>query len=422
MDGNGRQGMLPEDLARITSQMQSHGGIRGNVLAGNAGTVNGNVSAPPAQQASPTQANTMQGMLSMPMQGGPVMPMQGMPNMGGQQQAQPSGMVTPPPPSVGQQRVSAQQELRNRMHQEQNSGATPQPTIITQTRNYQPDTPAQQMGGQQSAQQSQPNMGSPVNAQQATSTIINTTATDGIPQGGDNGGGGGFRLGKKVVYIIVAAILGLLLFAYFLFGGDKKEGGETEPTPTPEEPIEWLDPVGQEQFLYTPQEVDALRTAGYTGTEIEEYQTAQTPAQDLIDIAEARRDAWIKDSVVPLYDMASDEYKHQTSQTWLTLPQRTDAAEWTMISAYYTERKNLDYEKIDIYGNQLFIKVYLDDSAHEDWFFLCVTPDEWNKLSDQGNVIVNYTYCTHLVGDDYMSAVEDTENIFITQASLEIIQ
>lgn len=302
-----------------------------------------------------------------------------------------------------QGRMSAQQALRERMRAQSKQAS--QPVTLQQTDTYQPGQSVQQpQQAQQTQQQAQP----------ANSTIINTT------QSGDNGGKG-FKMSKGLALGIVGILVAACILGYILMSGKGKEESDNAAEPNLDE-LEWLDPVNNNVFLYTPEEITQLRAAGYTGDEIESYQSQMVPAEDLIKQAEAERDAWVQEAIAPLYDTASDEYKHYVSQTWLTLPQRTDMADWTMLASYYTERKNLDYEKIDVYGNQLFIKVYLDDNVHADWFFLCVSPDEWNKLQDSGNVIVNYTYCTRLVGDDYMTAVEDTDNIYITQASLEIIE
>ena len=231
--------------------------------------------------------------------------------------------------------------------------------------------------------------------------------------------GGGFKPGKKLIFIGVGILLIFGIAAIVILGSGKRD--KTDDTVTDEslEDLEWLDPVNQETFLYTPEEITNLRAAGYTGDEIESYQSQQTPAEDLIKQAEAERDAWVQEAIAPLYDTASDEYKHYVSQTWLTLPQRTDMADWTMIGAEYAVDQNLDYEKIDVYGNQMFIKVYLDDNAHESWFFLNVSPTEWNQLNDAGNIQVHYTYVTHLVGDDYMTATEDFDDIYITSATLQ---
>jgi hypothetical protein len=302
---------------------------------------------------------------------------------------------------VQQSHKSQQEQLRERMMSARaNATDSTQQVVLQQTESYQPSSTAQPV---QQTQQTQTVQGT------ANDTIINTTQT---------GGSGGFQLSKPLVFGIAAIVVAVLVVGYILL---KPSGDSSTDVDTSTEGLEWLDPVGEETFLYTPDEITQLRAAGYTGDEIESYQTQQVPAADLITQAEAERDAWIQEAIAPLYDTASDEYKHYVAQTWLTLPERTDMTDWTMIGASYTETKNLDYEKIDVYGNQLFIKVYLDDNEHADWFFVSVTPDEWNQLNDSGNVLVTYTYWTHLIGDDYFESTEDMDDIYIVSASLEII-
>lgn len=333
------------------------------------------------------------------------------------QQLGQGGEQTPPPVQQSTQQASqptGQQAMRARMmasrgQQMQQAG---QQVVLQQTESYQPagQQPAQQSQqpaqptGQQVTQQTQQVQQNQAQPQQTT--MINTTQE-----------GGGFKPGKKLIFIIIGILLVFGIAAVVILGSGKKE--ETDTPDESLDELEWLDPVNQETFLYSPEEITNLRAAGYTGDEIESYQSQQTPAEDLIKQAEAERDAWVQEAIAPLYDTASDEYKHYVSQTWLTLPQRTDMADWTMIGAEYAVDQNLDYEKIDVYGNQMFIKVYLDDNAHESWFFLNVSPTEWNQLNDAGNIQVHYTYVTHLVGDDYMTATEDFDDIYITSATLQ---
>lgn len=334
-------------------------------------------------------------------------------------QLEQGGGQTPPPtqqPTPVQQPVqqtsqpTGQEAMRIRMMtaRGQQTQQTGQQVVLQQTESYQPagQQPVQpsQPTGQQTTQQTQQTQ----QTQPQQTTMINTTQE-----------GGGFKPGKKLIFVIVGILLVFGIAAVIVLGSGKKDDADTSTSDESLDELEWLDPVNQETFLYSPEEITNLRAAGYTGDEIESYQSQQTPAEDLIKQAEAERDAWVQEAIAPLYDTASDEYKHYVSQTWLTLPQRTDMADWTMIGAEYAVDQNLDYEKIDVYGNQMFIKVYLDDNAHESWFFLNVSPTEWNQLNDAGNIQVHYTYVTHLVGDDYMTATEDFDDIYITSATLQ---
>lgn len=337
-----------------------------------------------------------------------------MPGMG-----QPMSGMPPTPPT--QQRPSGQDAMRARMQASRNQQTSAQ--AMTQGEQYAPQPTVQQAPPPQQQQ------GSPV----ANRTIINTTQSpdnqqDSHGEGGGNNNGGkkGFKMNPIMAIGIVIAILLFVFFAYSYASKQAGESGEQDPTtdtnydPFADPNMEWV--VPENQYTYTPEETAALRAAGYTGDEIEAAAAAMTPAGDLIKEAEAARDAYIQQAIAPLYDTASDEYKHFISQTWLALRERHDIETWGTTAMQYSERKNLDYEKIDTYGNQLYVKIYLDDFDHKDWFYCLVTPDEWKKLNDAGNIIVNYTYTTQYIGDDPLTSYEDMENYYIIDARIEFIE
>ena len=252
-----------------------------------------------------------------------------------------------------------------------------------------------------------------------TTTIINTPKTD------DNDSlveDKKFKITKPIAMVIVGVIIVLLILCVMFFGKGKEGSNDTtvDEGLVSDEELEWITP--DYTFSFTQEEIESLREVGYTGDEIESFASLGFSAADMVLEAEVKRDAWIQEAIAPLYDSTSEEYKNFINQTWLTLPERNDTDEWSEIAGYYEERKNLDYEKVTVYGNQLFLKVFLDDDTHQDWFFLNVTPEEWNKLNDRGNVIVTYTYCTRYVGVDSFTMVEDFDNVFITAATLEIIE
>ena len=271
----------------------------------------------------------------------------------------------------------------------------------------------------------------------ANTTVINTTRRKGASKSdtSDDDENKGFKLTKKSAGVL-AAIIAFLLLAFLVMsnmGKDKPKenattGVESENVQEPAEELEWImsdAPAASPVLIYNDIEVQDLRAAGFTADELERYSSANIPAKDLLAEAEARRNNYVQETYSKMFDTTSEDFRYYTSQTWLTLPERDDIEEWTQTSGYQV-RKNLDYEKIDVYGNQLFIKVYLDDNLHEDWFFLSVTPEEWLALSDFGNVIVNYTYQVHYITEEDefggTTMYEDTENIYIVDANLEIIK
>ena len=297
---------------------------------------------------------------------------------------------------------SSQQSLRQRMLNEQRNPTQHSQVVLEQTSDYRPTT-------QQVTPMPRPTPTSTQPVQEQTP--INQPQQDSTPKAGVPlkyklmGAGG--------VLVAVVAIAGMFIFS------KNKTPDESQSIDESLDDLEWLDPINQEVYLYTPEEITELRAAGYTGTEIEDYQSREVPAEELIQQAEEARDAWIQEAVAPLYDTASDEYKKTISETWLSLPQRTDMEEWQdNVCSYYEVDQNLDYEKIGVYGNQLFIKIYLDDYEHDDWFFLNITTEEWNKLKQAGNIQVHYTYETRFVTDENGNKSESFDSIYIASASI----
>lgn len=291
-----------------------------------------------------------------------------------------------------------------------NSGQAPQPQAQPQA---QPNP---------TAQQNNPN----VMKQGATYEPVNGGTSSNGDVGDSDGNSGGkkvFKLNPKLV-LGIGGIVVLTAVVFMIFSGPRTQQQAEETTTEFIDPFDnpgvvWDEPDGT--LFYSQEDVIALREAGYTGWEIEQYGIEQRSADELIEEAKVLRDAWVQEAVAPLYDMSSDAYKEMVSQTWLSLRKRADVNEWEDIAGYYQVRANLDYEKVDVYGNQLFVKIYLSDNNHDDFFFVFVTPEDYNKLKDSGNVIVNYTYVTRYLHPDEYTSVEDTRNIFIISASLEII-
>lgn len=326
-----------------------------------------------------------------------------------QHQAQPQQQ---PQPQLVQpnQNVSATQAMRARMAASKGANSNITATQMQQGDAYNPT--GQPMQADQFA-----NVGAEEqtpDSQIAQNTIINST-----DQTRPQKSGGGFKMSKKMALGIAGIVFVMIIGVIFIVTHGTPRGSADDQVVDDwnEDDFDW---VGVDSYFeYDFEEVEELRSVGYTGDEIEQAELQQIPAADLIRQARAARNAYVQMTLAPMYDTASYEYKNFIEQTWLTLPERDDMYEWKNLASYYEERKNLDYEKIDVYGSQLFIKVYLDDNYHEDWFFCLVSPEDWQKLDDYGNIVVNYTYCTRFDGDDLWTAQEDFENIYIISASIE---
>ena len=192
-----------------------------------------------------------------------------------------------------------------------------------------------------------------------------------------------------------------------------------------EEPEEDLQPSNWGALIYTDEQIINLRNAGLTQEAITKFQNDGVPYDYIYFTYLEQYYAWQLNNQLPILDTASPEFKEVIDDTWLTLDKRTDTYGWTSdyIASTYEEKQNFDYEKVEPYGNQLFLKIYLDAIDHDSFFLLNISPDDWNKLDDKGNVVVSYTYVTHyLPAENQLDRVEDTDHIFITSAQLDIIE
>ena len=250
------------------------------------------------------------------------------------------------------------------------------------------------------------------------------------------------KAAKKNKILIIAAvalvvIIGSVLILKFKAGNNNSgdEGssggfgglfGNKTPTPTMmiEPSYDYED--DESQYIveddvpkYNAEEIRQLRAVGYSTDEIEAAGAMMIPVSEMVQQAEAERQAWLDEAIKPLLDTTSEEYKANLKNSWLGLPEVDNIDDFRSTGSIYEKRKNLDYEKINNYGMQLFIKIYLDNTG-ENYFFHQVTPSEYFKLEDSGNVIVTYQYMCPLVMDSYGYLEDETRKIIIN-SRIEII-
>lgn len=172
------------------------------------------------------------------------------------------------------------------------------------------------------------------------------------------------------------------------------------------------DTESSSDFQYTDEQLAALRAAGYTAREIEKHEAQETDADMLItEAAQAQKD-WAKKINNAIIDGTWSGF----SETWLALEEREDVADFNSYIMIHQETKNFDYEKIPVRGNQIFIKVYLDDLYHEDYFFMQVEPNEYAALNSEGNILVTYHYIHPTILDEDGIETEDTSRMFIVDS------
>lgn len=222
-----------------------------------------------------------------------------------------------------------------------------------------------------------------------------------------------------IIFLALVVVIVAIVIALKFTGGSTEDNSLVKESEGDMSSIEYIEPV----FAYTEDEIALLRTVGYTGTEIEENQANGISAQSLIDTATAEQEAWIQEFVAPLYDTASEDYKQNLQSTWLGLTERFDVAEYLDSIVQQSVTRNLDFEKITVQGNQIFLKIYLDANSHDDYFFMSVTPKRYLELPDSGNIVVVYEYLPKMVmAADGVTYEEDHNQIFIISAHEQIVE
>lgn len=238
--------------------------------------------------------------------------------------------------------------------------------------------------------------------------------------------------------IIIFAILGLVVIAiicWVVFTMKNKQNNNTTQPVEVEPPIQstenqlsfetndYSDGYYEEAVdvsFYSEEQIEQLRSFGYTGTEIEQYTTEEKSFYELKQEAEDARKEWLNAAIKPFMDTASDEFKYAYNSTWLSL-QPVDMDTITSTYGFYENTENLTYEKIPLYGHQLYIRVFLNPEK-TDWFLLSITPERYHELADQGNIVVTYGYNTAAIVNEDGSLSEDVNSKIIIYASEDLVE
>lgn len=135
-----------------------------------------------------------------------------------------------------------------------------------------------------------------------------------------------------------------------------------------------------------------LRKLGYTGDEISAAQSSGADLNAMVESAKQLRDEAAKEALIRMSDNASEEFQHIVNSSIFCLPEITfpeveNAPGRIMKDNSYTV--NADYEKMDLRGNQLFIKLKI---ANDTYAFMTMTPQRWAAIPDTGNMVVRIDY------------------------------
>lgn len=202
---------------------------------------------------------------------------------------------------------------------------------------------------------------------------------------------------KSLILILGGAVVAVLCVTIVFLMGSSKNKELKEP---------YFMTESEQIFEYTYDELEALRLAGYTGDEIENFEGTEASAEQLIRDAEAKRMKQYEEEVAPFRDSASLEYKELEAFTWLGQEDLVFDGDKSMYT-YHNMAYNSDYEKVPAKGFQLFLKVYLNNS-HTKYAFMTIDPVRYNELLDSGNIVLSIDY---IITADEKQIVTDIKEI-----------
>jgi hypothetical protein len=226
--------------------------------------------------------------------------------------------------------------------------------------------------------------------------------------------------------LVLAAALIIILVQVFSSGGDRRGVSEMLEDP-PVDSDGWESYEGEDDpfdfpvlpiaVRYTPEQLAELRAYGYTGDEIEQFQSEGADFQALID------DALVKQAtqLIRTYNhllrnslASTDEaYTAALSMSWLGLPvPYVEPGEYDALgnpmSEYYSEQRkeNVNYWKVPLAGNQCLLKLRLDDGTIV--FYVTTPMDYLEKKRDYGNMVITYKRITYR-GSTYITDIVEIE-------------
>lgn len=199
------------------------------------------------------------------------------------------------------------------------------------------------------------------------------------------------------VYVAVGALVAVILLG-LIWAVATKVGGSDDQDPLPSDSSSPGIVVGDDAywdqfedpsttFSYTDEEKQQLRAWGYTGDEIEDHESKETPVDELV--AASRQEQ--EEARATLSNPESPEYQALLNNTWLgqqalAIPQYEEGVSEGIIY-YDTYTLNADYEKVPAHGHNLLLKVYLEDGSYA--FMECPLL-RYMQLPDSGNIVVSY--------------------------------
>lgn len=157
---------------------------------------------------------------------------------------------------------------------------------------------------------------------------------------------------------------------------------------------------------YTAEQIETLKRLGYTGDEITAAARDSLDYEALVESAQALRDAEAADALIRMSDASSEEFQYLLY--WGVFgferreftPRNNENISYNQPGSYLV---NADYEKVDTYGLQLFLRVKI---ASNTYVYMQVDPSRWEVLPNSGNIVVRVNYVRY--------GTEEANAVYIT--------
>lgn len=143
---------------------------------------------------------------------------------------------------------------------------------------------------------------------------------------------------------------------------------------------------------YTEEQIEMLKRLGYTGDEIEVAANNYLDYEALVETAQARIDEEALAALKRMSDQSSEEFQYLLNYSIYSMPyveftsREGEFLGYNQPGSYIV---NADYEKLDTYGYQLFIKIKI---ANATYAYMPVTPERWDTMPATGNIVVRVNY------------------------------
>jgi hypothetical protein len=178
-----------------------------------------------------------------------------------------------------------------------------------------------------------------------------------------------------------------------------------EPTPTPG-PQFTMGEDWYNAFMYyhgvhfTQEQIERLIFLGFSSHDIQNAVEEETPYDDLIAYVIAQRTVVATQMARDLYWTLRQEavdtvegYQNLVWNTWMggAPIEQVDISQGQQM--YHNRVENVRFTKVPPHGHQLYLRLVLQEGQERGQVvFMTVTPERWDRLRDEGNIVVQLQF------------------------------